>query len=145
MSRTNSFESLKRVRRSLAELTSLSDFIHHQATTQALGEEVEYGLQLVAEELFTNMVKYGKDGGPDIEVRLSGDARQVTMVFQDPGSRPFDPTETRPRDLEKPVQERRPGGLGVHLVRMYMDEFRYEHREGTGVTTVTKKLRNDRA
>ena len=134
------FEHALRIGRSFSELASLSEFIHHVAAVQQLAEEVEYGLQLVAEELFTNMVKYSPEGEPHIQVRIAGNATELSMVFEDKGVRPFDPTVTRPRDFDKPAAERRPGGLGVHLVRTYMDDFRYEHRDGTSTITVVKKL-----
>lgn len=134
------FEHALRIGRSFSELASLSDFIHHVALAQNLAEDVEYGLQLVAEELFTNMVKYSPEGEPHIQVLISGDATEMQMVFEDKGVRPFDPTVTRPRDFDKPATERRPGGLGVHLVRTYMDDFRYEHKDGTSTITVVKKL-----
>jgi serine/threonine-protein kinase RsbW len=108
--------------------------------TRGFGEDVEYGLQLVAEELFTNMVKYSPQGEPFITIELSGDHSEVRMVFQERGVLPFDPTTTQPRDFDKQAAQRRPGGLGVHLVRTYMDDFRYEHKDGESTTTVSKKL-----
>lgn len=134
------FQHDLRIQRSFSELGSLTGFIHRVATAQKLAEDVEYGLQLVAEELFTNLVKYSPEGEPHIDVRISGDATELHMVFEDRGVKPFDPTATRPRDFDKPPQERRPGGLGVHLVRTYMDDFRYEHRDGTTTLTVVKRL-----
>lgn len=134
------FEAHGRLRRQISQLPELVTFIRRAMRELGLGEEIEYGLQLVAEELFTNMVKYGADGEPEVMVHLFADAQRLRMVFEDPGAHPYDPTMTPPRDLDRPAQERRPGGLGVHLVRTYMDEFSYEHTGSTGLTTVTKKL-----
>jgi anti-sigma regulatory factor (Ser/Thr protein kinase) len=138
------FSTELRIVRSLSELPSLADFVRQTARAQRLEEEVEYGLQLAAEELFTNMVKYGAEGAPEILVQLSGGPIEVKMVFQDRGGQPFDPTGIQPRDFDKPADERRPGGLGIHLVRSYMDDFRYEYREGTGITTVIKRMGKSR-
>lgn len=132
-----------RLSRQISELPALAAFIRQAATDWGLGEEIEFGMQLVAEELFTNMVKYGS-GDPEVTVRLSADSEQLRMVFEDPGSTPFDPTTMPARDLDRPAHERRPGGLGVHLVRTYMDEFTYEHTGHTGITTVTRKLGRSR-
>lgn len=139
------FVARVRLARSFTALANLAEFLRGAAGQAGLDEESEYGVQLVAEELFTNMVKYGADGDPEVTVRLTVEGERLTMVFEDPGSRAFDPTVTTPRDLNLPTEQRRPGGLGVHLVRTYMDEFRYEHRGGTGYTTVSRKLRSQRA
>jgi serine/threonine-protein kinase RsbW len=53
---------------------------------------------------------------------------------------PFDPRSTQPRDFEKPSTERRPGGLGVHLVKELVDEFQYDYRDGRSTITVAKRL-----
>ena len=140
MGSPEAFRRSKRVGRMLSELASLVEFIHDVAGTQHLQEDLEYGLQLVAEEIFTNMVKYSPEGDPLIHVQISGDAEELQMVFEDKGVRPFDPTTTQPRDFDKPAAERRPGGLGVHLVRTYMDDLRYEHEQGTTRITVVKRL-----
>lgn len=110
-----------------------------------MAEEVEYALQLVAEELFTNMIKYGAQGGPEVSVFLFREVGQIRMVFEDPGASPFDPTTTKPRDFDRPASMRRPGGLGMHLVRQYMDDFRYEHNGKAGITTVIRRLERPRA
>ena len=144
MAQAERFSTEVWVPRSLSELPALADFVRQTARAQRLEEEVEYGLQLAAEELFTNMVKYGAEGAPEILVQLSGGALEVQMVFKDQGAHPFDPTCIQPRDFDKPAGERRPGGLGIHLVRSYMDEFRYEYCEGTGITTVIKRVGKSR-
>jgi len=143
----NSHEPIEahlRMRRSLSELPALVDFLRGVARSLGLDDESEYGVQLVAEELFTNMVKYGADGGPDVMVHLSREGERIRMVFEDPGSHPFDPTTARRRGLDLPTETRWPGGLGMHLGRTHRAEFRYEHRGGTGFTTVSRKVRSPR-
>jgi len=64
MAQAERFSTEVWVPRSLSELPALADFVRQTARAQRLEEEVEYGLQLAAEELFTNMVKYGAEGAP---------------------------------------------------------------------------------
>jgi anti-sigma regulatory factor (Ser/Thr protein kinase) len=66
------------------------------------------------------------------------------MVFVERGVERFDPTTQQPRDFDQPARLRRPGGLGVHLVKTYMDEFNYEHVDGQSTITVSKRLDPDR-
>lgn len=89
-----------------------------------------YTLALIVEELVTNIVKYGyagADAGPlQLTVRLDGGRVVGTLV--DAGA-PFDPTAMKTPDVEADVDDRRIGGLGVHLVRAMSEDFTYR-RDG---------------
>jgi len=53
---------------------------------------------------------------------------------------PFDPTRAPEVDVSLPLERRRPGGLGIHLVRKVVDslEYRYVPESRTGRTTFRK-------
>jgi anti-sigma regulatory factor (Ser/Thr protein kinase) len=54
------------------------------------------------------------------------DEEDLTLVVEDDG-RPFDPLRDAPcPDLDSPLELRREGGLGLHLVRHMADETVYE-------------------
>ena len=126
--------------RELASLEKLVSFVQNFVVQHELGPEVEYTLNLVAEELFTNMVKYSPDGDARIQMRLAIATNRVVLTLMDSGVEPFDPRSTQPRDFDKPDAERRPGGLGVHLVKELVDEFQYDYRDGCSTITVAKRL-----
>jgi anti-sigma regulatory factor (Ser/Thr protein kinase) len=48
-------------------------------------------------------------------------------------------------DLEADLDERRIGGLGVHLVRTMMDEVSYTRTNNRNVVVIRKFLRQDTA
>lgn len=60
----------------------------------------------------------------------------LRIVIEDE-ARQVDPATIKSRDLE----EIRPGGLGVHIIKSVMDEARYERREGEGMRLVMVKKR----
>ncbi len=60
----------------------------------------------------------------------------VVAELREHGAQPFDPTALPELDAESPLSRRRPGGLGLHLVRRLTTAFRYEYRDGVGVTRV---------
>jgi serine/threonine-protein kinase RsbW len=57
-------------------------------------------------------------------------------------ARPFDPALAPRADPSAPIEQRRIGGLGWHLVHQVMDEVRYEPRtpQGNRVTLVKRIL-----
>jgi len=54
---------------------------------------------------------------------------------------PFDVTRPSPVDIDKPLQERQIGGLGLHLVRQMASTLRYEFADRRSTITFTMALR----
>lgn len=108
-----------------------------------LGPDDSYRLRLATEEIVANVLAHGyhcdpgadppepddAPGLPTFELRWGSDPELVWVCVVD-SARPFDPTAAAaPDDLEAPLDQRSPGGLGIHLVRTSLDEFRYR-RDG---------------
>jgi serine/threonine-protein kinase RsbW len=96
----------------------------------SLGDEVEFELNLVLEELFTNSIRHGGCVGVEnaVRVRLQLHDDGVHIEYSDRGAA-FDPLSAPEPDLEGPLEERRAGGLGIHLVRQIVRDLAYR-REG---------------
>jgi len=88
-------------------------------------EAVEHTALAVGEAL-ANVIEHGYGGPCDkpIEITASPVTRKgrkgITVRIRDRGRR-VDPDQIRGRDLE----DVRPGGLGVHIIRSVMDEVRF--------------------
>ena len=93
------------------------------------------------DEAATNIVVhgYGDHAGPiDIDARVDGERIVVELRDRAPA---FDPTEVPEPDLSVPPLERRPGGMGLHLIRLATDSMTYRPRIGGGnILTLTRTL-----
>ena len=114
---------------------------------EALGQEedwpanVSYAVVLALEEVATNVVRHGggREGGSEIEVRVASTAEEVTIEVRDSG-KPFDPFHDAPEpDIDATLEERKIGGLGVHFVRVLMDEASYRREGGHNHVTMVKR------
>ncbi|HMT21810.1 MAG TPA: ATP-binding protein, partial [Promineifilum sp.] len=91
-----------------------------------------YRLSLAVDEIATNVVLHGyadynQEG--DLTIWAEGDDAQLRIYLEDTGH-PFDPRQVpRPHDLDRPLEERRDGGLGIFLALWGVDGFTY-HRVG---------------
>jgi len=128
----------------LAELTTLAAFVDHFADEHGLPAAVAFQLNLVLDELVTNTIDYGHPPGSaraDATIRLRldrvGDVVEAELV--DAGA-PFDPRTLPDPDLTAPLETRRVGGLGVHLVRQYVDEIDYRRENGRNRLRLRKRL-----
>lgn len=129
-----------RLRRAIGSLSSLFDFVDGFVDRHAVPEGPAFDLRLALEELFTNMVKYHPEGAETILMRLERDGGSVRATLQDFDVDSWDVTLAPEPDLEAPVEARGPGGMGLHLVRMVTDDFRYEYRDRSSTITVTKRI-----
>jgi anti-sigma regulatory factor (Ser/Thr protein kinase) len=106
---------------------------------EGLDDAVVLDLRLVAEEVLTNIAKYGHDDGSDrpVLLRLTLVREEATLVFADEG-RPFDPLSAKPPGLAP--EERPLGGLGILLVRSLTDAAEYSRRGSENVLTLRKRV-----
>lgn len=103
----------------------------------AAGETLEH-VKLIVDELLTNVMAYGYPSGhdgADIRVKLERRGQGLQLEVMDNG-RPFDPTGVPPPDLALSLEERRPGGLGLYLMRSLAQDIRYRHEQGFNILTV---------
>lgn len=116
---------------------ALSDF----AEAQGLPVTIRRRLNVVLDELLTNIVVHGLAGREDGEalVHVLRDGDRIVLTLSDNGP-PFDPFARAAPDTTLSVTDRPIGGLGVHLVAHLVDDARYEYRDGRNVVVLTKAI-----
>jgi anti-sigma regulatory factor (Ser/Thr protein kinase) len=120
------------------ELDRLARAVEEFGARYELTEQQVFHLQLALEEVVTNIIVHGDDiGEHPILVSLGVETGEVCVEVQDQG-RAFDPLSVPAADLSRPLSDRAPGGLGIHLVRAVMDSL-YYRREGDRNILVMKK------
>lgn len=133
--------SLLLLRSDLPELAKLNPFLTAFCSREELPGSLVFDLELILEELATNVMKYGGvDKGADccsIELERHGD--RVRILFSDAGA-PFNPLDLPEVDTNKPIEERPIGGLGIHFIKHLTDTQHYERREGRNILTLVKKI-----
>jgi len=125
--------------REMTALAGLVEFVREFLAVEGLPEDSAFELDLVLEELFTNLVKYSRGSRRDIEVGLEPGPDGVVLTLREYDVDRYDPTAAPEVDIHRPLADRRPGGLGIHLVRRLSRDFRYEWQDRTGIITVTMK------
>lgn len=123
------------------EVPKLAAFMDEVCESLELDPMVTMQLNLALEEAVVNVIDYaypeGEKGEVDVDVKVAGDS--LVFVVSDSGI-PFDPTAKPEVDTTLSAEERRIGGLGIHLVRNIMDDVQYERVGDRNVLTVSKRL-----
>ena len=111
---------------------------------QKIDEKTAFCINLVVEELFTNMVRHNRGGGDRITVSIERQDNQVHLELVDTDVEPFDPATAEVPSVDAGIEERRPGGLGIYLVRKMVDDLNYEYEAESRRMriTATKTLEN---
>jgi phosphoserine phosphatase len=113
--------------RSFDSIAATVQFRGEFFAANGIPDSLAYAVDFTVEELFTNMVKYGNMSSDDIGIELRGAGQGVEVVLVDPGADRFDVTEAPDVDVSRGADERRPGGLGLHLIRRMVDSIKYEY------------------
>ncbi len=79
---------------------------------------------LTLDELLTNAATHGGAAGQRAEVHLRVEADRVAVEITDPAA-PYDPRAAPAADLDARLEDKRIGGLGVHLVMKLSQELAY--------------------
>lgn len=123
--------------RSFEALTAVVAFTAEALAASALDDERRQAVHFTIEELFTNMIKYAPAGAPRITIAIniaSAGADEATVTLIDRDVDPFDPTTAPDAGVRLPIEQREPGGLGLHVLRRLVDSIAYtydaDRREG---------------
>lgn len=80
-------------------------------------DERRRDLLLIHDEVVSNVVRHGRDATfVAVRARFDPESPRLVYVVEDDGAR-FDPLGRGRPATEAPLEERVPGGLGIHLVR----------------------------
>jgi serine/threonine-protein kinase RsbW len=110
-------------------------------TDHGLTKPVTFKLRLIVEELILNLIDHAMDPKTDrIDLRIEVEPSRVIVIIED-DSAPFDPHSAPAFDKAKPLEERTPRGMGIHLIRSMAHDMAYERINGHNRLRVT--LRRD--
>src|SRR5215472_5310576 len=127
------------MRNEIAELAKLRDGLERIGAELGVPGKPLMQLQVALDEIASNVIKYGwpKGGNHKLWVRITGQQGRIEVEIVDDG-REFDPRLAPPPEPQ-PAGRRRPGGLGIQMVKQLVDRVEYERVGGHNRTVVTKR------
>jgi phosphoserine phosphatase RsbU/P len=126
----------------LSELERVNSNLTEFGRQHGLSDKVVHDLNLALEEILTNIISYGYTDSRKHEIRvtLGMQPGAVRIEVEDDGQ-PFNPLDAPEPETTQPLEERRIGGLGIHLARQLMDALEYRRQEGKNLLVMKKQLR----
>lgn len=130
---------LFRVPRTRPAIADFCAMVERRLPPGYAGVEVLRAFQVAFDELLTNIATHvGAPAEQPIEVLLQREPERIVALIRYRGAR-FDPTAQPQADTSSALAEREIGGLGLHLVRALMDEFRHIYVAGFNELTLVKR------
>jgi len=112
------------------------DFFSRERIDDSLRMKVD----LSVEELFVNMVSYNTETAQDILIEMRPIDRGIEVSLTDFDVERFDPTAAADVDVDAPLSERDPGGLGLYLVLKMADSINYQYQDRKSKITFTNRV-----
>ena len=116
------------------------NFIDSELELAGCPQSLRYQIDCASDEIFMNIVKYAyKPERGNATISISA-GEEVTVRFEDNGKF-YNPLEQAAPDLDKPLEERDLGGLGIFLVKNLMDRVYYSRFDNKNILTMTKMIK----
>ena len=121
------------------DLAEALERIEVEAAAHALSDARRYRIRLLTEEILSNVLRHANFSGnpPRVTVTLTSDERgDATLRFCDRAAM-FDPLKHPDPDLDRPLYSRKPGGLGIYLLKQLAREVHYRYENGYNILELT--------
>jgi serine/threonine-protein kinase RsbW len=126
----------------LAAVRQMSHWLDAIIRSMGLPEEVVFSFDLCANEAVTNIISYAypQGGQHAIELNMQLESGRLSLKIEDDGI-PFNPLERWPHVQPKSLEDAAIGGLGIDLIRNFMDVCHYIRHQDRNILTITHILR----
>jgi serine/threonine-protein kinase RsbW len=129
------------LRSTLAEVERLNREFSSFADRHDLPPEVRHSVNLALEEIVTNVICHGYKDRDDQWITIEVELTREEMTARVEDSAPaFNPLLLPPPDVTAPLEQRRPGGLGIYLSSKVLDGLHYTRVGGKNRLDLRKRL-----
>lgn len=127
----------------IAELNQLSEIIDNLSNEWRIDDSTAMNINLVLEEILSNIIFYAykDDKKHNIDIRFTFLDDKLIIIIEDDGI-PFDPTKKiSEENMNKTIEEREIGGLGIHFIKSFTDGFTYSRESEKNILEIKKKVK----
>ncbi len=130
---------------STENLSMIRDFVKSIATQAGMDEMQVARFEMAVDEACANVIEhaYNSDITKEVSIRATVDPDSVVVEVIDTG-KGFDPASIQELNLQDLIARKRDGGLGMRLMKSFMDEVHYERIQGVkNELRMVKRLRKN--
>lgn len=114
----------------LSEIPRVAERVEDFCAARKISARIVHRFSLSLDEVLTNIISHGlTQGRHEIAVSIALEDGNLVAHVSDDGPA-FDPLSAPAPDVHAPLEERKIGGLGIHLLRTLMDGVEYRRADG---------------
>jgi anti-sigma regulatory factor (Ser/Thr protein kinase) len=115
------------LRSQLAELSRVWPWVDALAAEYNLPGETHFAINLCLEEALSNIIRHGYHGHPDHSITIDFATTGTSLTFTIEDQAPhFMPAESKDAQPAASIEEYRPSGLGLQLMRQFAGTLAWE-------------------
>jgi serine/threonine-protein kinase RsbW len=120
-------------------LNKIASFVRQAAQEAHLNDFAAYEVETAIDEACSNIIEhaYGGEDLGTIECSYLVSKDHLTIVLRDHG-KPFDPSKIPTPDLKRSLGSRKTHGLGLYIMRQWMDRVEFDTTKDTNILTMIK-------
>lgn len=120
-------------------LEKISKFIKECSINAGFDNFTVYTIETAVDEACSNIIEhaYGKENIGDIEISIAENPSNLTIIIKDSG-KPFNPKLVPIPNLSTNLFERKGNGLGLYMMKQWMDEVQFEFGEDVNILKLVK-------
>lgn len=122
-----------------ASLEKISEFVKIAAKNAGFDDFTIYTIETAVDEACSNIIEhaYGRENRGDIEISIDETKESLLISIKDNG-KPFNPDSVPIPDLTSNIDNRDEHGLGLYMIRQWMDEVIFEFKDNANFLTIIK-------
>jgi serine/threonine-protein kinase RsbW len=129
------------IQNNLRQLEILIEQISAFCTQVGIPENLFFDIRLAIEEAVSNTIRHGYDDQQSHSISLRTEMRHGNLFLQiEDDAKAFNPLEAADPDLNLPIEEKQPGGLGIYLIKAMMDDVEYERVDNKNILKMKKAV-----
>ena len=120
-------------------LADISNFVQKIAKSNGFEGLALYTIETAVDEACSNIIEhaYGEENIGDIKISIDYNERGLVIIIRDNGQ-PFDPKKIKKPNLSDHLEKREDHGLGLYMMKQWMDEVHFEFTKQENVLTMIK-------
>ncbi|MBU0475942.1 MAG: ATP-binding protein [Bacteroidetes bacterium] len=125
----------------ISSLSIIASFVEQFGAENNLSQKHIFELNLILDELITNTINYGysDDEAHMIEISMEIENENILVKIIDDGNE-FNPLSKEEVNINENLDQRKIGGLGIHIVKQKTDEIKYERKGDKNIVRFVKNL-----
>ncbi len=129
------------IHNTVPEISRMSHWLTDSLADNGLSKSIQFRFDLCANEAVTNIISYAypENGTHKIDLFLTINPDTVMLNIEDDGIA-FNPLLVPEHSPSKSLADAKIGGLGIDLIRHYVDDFDYMRLDNKNVLSIKIKL-----